>query len=351
MRVSLITLGDPGRVTGGYLYHDRLARRADQHSSVVEFFSFPERAWPLPAVLGRSILRRAAAGDVIVLDSIAAALAAPWVHGARVPVVAMLHQPPGGIDHTWLRRFLQAPLDRRAYRRTRLLLAASRALADELVREGFSARKVSVVPPGRDVATSVRRPEFDLRRGRAAALLCVGNWIERKGIMSLLDAVARLPQDLATLHLVGDPRRDSAYGRDVQRRRHQADLRDRVIAHGALSIEEVAGLYAAADVFVLPSVREPYGTVFGEAMARGLPVVGVNAGNLPHLATNGTEGLIVPPGDVGALASALRRLCEDEELRAEMGGAAAARARTFPTWDETAARFFEVLRECTSRGG
>ena len=73
----------------------------------------------------------------------------------------------------------------------------------------------------------------------------------------------------------------------------------------------MAGLYRAADAFVLASVREPYGTVYGEAMAAGLPVVGWRAGNLPHLARHGEEGLIVDPGDVAGLTAALRRLAYD----------------------------------------
>ena len=90
-------------------------------------------------------------------------------------------------------------------------------------------------------------------------------------------------------------------------------------------------MYRDADVFVLPSVREPYGTVYGEAMAAGLPVVGWRAGNLPHLASHEREGLLVEPGDVRALTSALRRLTEDEELRTRLGAAASTgRRRCLP---------------------
>ena len=98
----------------------------------------------------------------------------------------------------------------------------------------------------------------------------------------------------------------------------------------------MAAFYRAADAFVLASSREPYGTVYGEAMAFGLPVAGYAAGNLPHLARDGEEGLVVPPGDVPALAAALRRLADDEGLRGRLGTAAARRAATFPTWEDTA---------------
>lgn len=96
--------------------------------------------------------------------------------------------------------------------------------------------------------------------------------------------------------------------------------------------------------FVLPSVEEPYGTVYGEAMAAGLPVVGWDAGNLPHLADDGVEGLIVPTGDVAGLTRALRTISEDAGLRSRMGSAAKNRARAFPTWKQTSTAFFGALR-------
>jgi glycosyltransferase involved in cell wall biosynthesis len=104
-------------------------------------------------------------------------------------------------------------------------------------------------------------------------------------------------------------------------------------------------MYAAADAFVLPSLKEPYGTVYGEAMAFGLPVVGWRAGNLPYLAEDEREGLLVAPGDVPGLTAALQRLADDAALRARLGAAARQRALSRPTWDEVAAMFFYQLRD------
>jgi glycosyltransferase involved in cell wall biosynthesis len=116
------------------------------------------------------------------------------------------------------------------------------------------------------------------------------------------------------------------------------------MTHGAVSRERVAGLYRAADAFVLPAFREPYGTVWGEAMAFGLPVIGWRAGNLPHLAQDGCEGLLAAPGDVDALARALQRVATDEELRSRLGAAARRRASARPTWEDSAAMFFGAIR-------
>jgi glycosyltransferase involved in cell wall biosynthesis len=349
LTVSLVTLGDPGRLTGGYRYHRRMAELAPACGAAVEFVSFPDRPFPLPALAGPAVLDLAG-GDVVVLDSIAAAFLSPWLAREHRPLVGSLHQPPGGIDHGPARRALQAPLDRRAWRRARLLIVASQALGDELAAQGFPPDRLRVVPPGRDLPAPADQAPLELRQGRRASVLCVGNWVERKGILELLEATARLPDGLATLHLAGDDRADPGYGDRVRARLARPDLAGRVVVHGPVPAERVAALYRDADMFALPSLREPFGTVWGEAMAAGLPVIGWRAGNLPHLAADGREGLLAAPGDVDGLSAALHRLATDEELRRRLAAAAARRAAARPTWAESAERFFAALREAVPAG-
>jgi glycosyltransferase involved in cell wall biosynthesis len=342
---ALVTLGDPATLTGGYLFHRRLAELAPSHAARLEFVSFWERPFPLAIVDASRVLREIERmrAEIVVLDSIATAFMA--FHKPSAPMLGMLHQPPGGIDHGPLRTRLQAALDRRAYAKLHCLLVASESLADELKRDGEAADRIHVVPPGRDVATDIDPHPGDLRRGRRAALLCVGNWVERKGILSLLDSFGALPPDAATLHLVGNTAAQPTYARRVWARLAQTDLSSRVVVHGPLSTRQVAALYGAADVFVLASLKEPYGTVYGEAMAFGLPVVGWRAGNLPYLAEHNREGLLVEPGDTIGLTAALARLTADPDLRAHLGDAARRRAMSRPTWDEVATLFFGHLRQ------
>ena len=186
----------------------------------------------------------------------------------------------------------------------------------------------------------------DLRDGRQAAFLTVANWLPQKGILELLEAFARLPVDAATLHLAGDASADERYASRVRSRLTEADLTGRVVVHGPLSRENVARLYRASDVFVLPAARESYGTAWGEAMAFGLPVVGWRAGNLPELAEDERDGLLLEPGDVEALSHALLRLALDRDFRARLGASAKRRAIARPTWEASAARFFAAIREC-----
>jgi glycosyltransferase involved in cell wall biosynthesis len=349
LTIALLTLGDPGRLTGGYLYHRRMADVAERHDARVLFGSFPDRLFPLPALRASTVVREARTGgaDVVLVDSIAACYLAPWLatHRLGLPLAASIHQTPGGIDHGRLRTGIQAPLDLAVYRRACRLLVASDALAETFLRSGFPRRRVRVVAPGRDVAGSQVPPPAseDLRDGRSAALLFVGNWVPRKGLLTVLEAVAALPSDTVVLHVVGDDSADQAYAERVRARLARSDLIGRVRVHGPVSKERVAAFYRDADVFVLPSLREPYGTVYGEAMAAGLPVVGWRAGNLPHLATDGVEGLLLQPDDIHGLSRALHRLATDDAYRRQLAAAAARRAASFPTWAQTAERFFNEL--------
>ncbi|MGH2699056.1 MAG: glycosyltransferase family 4 protein, partial [Actinomycetota bacterium] len=246
---------------------------------------------------------------------------------------------------------LQANRDLAAYRHCSRIMVASETLVGELTGRGIAGEAIAVVAPGRDLETA-QHASLDLRQGRQTALLCVANWIERKGIVELLRALIALPEPLCTLHLVGDQAVDPRYAERVGELLGREDLARRVVIHGPLASEHVAQMYAAADLFVLPSTREPYGTVYGEAMAAGLPVVGWAAGNLPYLARNESDGLTVEPGDIAGLTAALKRLSEDGELRNRMSRSARARAESFPTWQETTARFFAELRslgESTTR--
>lgn len=364
LRVSLVTLGDPAKMTGGYLYHRRVAELAPGAGAAVRFVSVPSGRFGRPALAAAGALRTAGGQrpDVLLVDSIAAAALAPWLGRARVPVAAIVHQSPGGIDGRRWARAVPAAADRWAYRRVARLLVASVALARELQCAGLPADRLVVIEPGRDAGAGLPgagspgaglpetpgRPAAartaELRAGRAVAALCVANWLPRKGVDLLLAAVARLPPGDLTLHLVGDAAADRRYAAAVRRRLAAPDLAGRVVVHGVLAPAAVAAMYAAADVFALPSLVEPYGTAYGEAMAAGLPVVGWAAGNLPHLARDGVEGLVLPPGDVAALADGLHRLAADAGLRRRLGAAARRRAATRPTWEQTTRRLVAELR-------
>ncbi|MDQ3738828.1 MAG: glycosyltransferase family 4 protein, partial [Actinomycetota bacterium] len=317
-----MTSGSPDQLTGGHLYHRRMAERAAGRKASLSF---------VEAGGFRDPLRSPA--DVVVVDSIAAWSMSPLVVLRRptVPLAAILHQPPGGVDGGVIRMTWQRPLDQALYRRCRLLIATSAALGSALIAEHrLPGDRIIVIEPGSDLpATGVAR---DLRGAHRISLLCVANWLPNKGLLELLDAVARLGPGDAVLHLVGRVDVDAAYRRRVLARLQVPDLAGRVVNHGPVPRDEIGRLYRGADVFVLPSYRETYGTVYAEALAAGLPVIGWTSGNLRHLIDDGREGVLVRRGDVAGLSVAMARLAADERWRSQLADAARRRGVLLPTW-------------------
>src|SRR5438093_8323108 len=97
LEVCLVTLGSPQQLTGGYLYHLRMAERAGQFGADLTFVSVAEGGWARQVASGVRAMRTARAGDVIVVDSIVAAPVAVSPAWSR-PLAAMVHQPPGGME-------------------------------------------------------------------------------------------------------------------------------------------------------------------------------------------------------------------------------------------------------------
>lgn len=344
LAVTLVTRGSPDQLTGGHLYHRRMAERAAARQATISFVDTRRFEDPLKR-----------SGDVAVIDSITAWSVSPWLARRRLvgrrptmPVAAILHQPPGGVAIGGLRRMWQRPLDRAAYGRCRLLIATSDALAVALVRDhGLPAHVVTVIEPGSDLPGCDALAE--MRSGHRVALLCVANWLPNKGLLELLDAVAGLAPGDATLHLVGRDDVDVAYTRQVRARLSRRDLVGRVVLHGVVSRDDIGRLYRGADAFVLASVHETYGTVHAEALTAGLPTIGWSSGNLRHLIEDGREGVLVRRGDIAGLRSALARVATDDGWRAELTAAARRRGSRLPTWDTAADSFFAALRGLASR--
>ena len=128
-----------------------------------------------------------------------------------------------------------------------------------------------------------------------------------------------------------------------------APARDRVVFTGRR--EDVAAITADLDVAVLPSLREAQGISLLEAMARRVPVVASAVGGIPEVVTDGVDGLLVPPGDPGALAAATTRLLIDPELRRRIGEAGYRTVADRFSIDAQVRRIEELYDEELARAG
>ena len=105
---------------------------------------------------------------------------------------------------------------------------------------------------------------------------------------------------------------------------------------------KLAAAYDAADLFVLPSYHEGYGMAFAEALAHGLPIVATRAGAIPDTVPE-SAGILVPPGDVAALAAALSRVIEDRALLTRLSAGARAAGAALPDWNEAVAQWRNAI--------
>jgi glycosyltransferase involved in cell wall biosynthesis len=197
------------------------------------------------------------------------------------------------------------------------------------------AERVSVVAPGTD------RGALRVRSGNEhVSLLAVGSVVPRKGYDLLVAALARMLDLSWSLVIAGDCSRSAGTVQELKREIHRLGLGERVRLYGAAQPGEIARLYEASDVFVLPTRYEGYGMAYAEALAHGLPVIGTLAGAVPETVPEGA-GILVPVDDIDALACALRRMIEHPAERERF--AAKARASSFPSWPEQAMRFSQVV--------
>jgi glycosyltransferase involved in cell wall biosynthesis len=148
-------------------------------------------------------------------------------------------------------------------------------------------------------------------------ILFVGKLIERKRPADLLRAYELIlkTHPRATLMLVGD---GTQYNDLVAETKRQ-EL-NRVHFVGFKNRTEIRSYYACADIFVLPSIHDPWGLVINEAMCFSLPIVASNlVGAVGDIVREGENGFSFPAGDVEKLAGCLKRLLDDSALRCRMG--------------------------------
>ena len=209
------------------------------------------------------------------------------------------------------------------------------------------ADKCRVVPFGYDLTRYEATPvtlarAAGLRQGHARPIvLFVGRLVYYKGVDVLVRAMADVDADLV---VIGTGPLEATM-REIA---VAAGISDRITFLPPVPDDELVAWYHAADVFCLPSVErsEAFGAVQVEAHASGTPVVSTNLPTgVPFVNEDGVTGLIVPPGDAGALGGALRRLVDDPQLRARLGEQARDRARTMFTLEAMTSGVMDVYRE------
>ncbi len=296
----------------------------------------------------RAVRRAAGSADVVHIQS----ALAPTVTVLRASVLALVariagahvvvHAHGGNID-TWLRgRWRRALL--RACMAPATLVVAVWTAGETALRDVLDPAKVRLVDNGVHLADfSPGTPT-----GTVPRVLYVGLLTPRKGVVDLLiasRAVAARGVDHELCLVGGTP--DEGPEAEAAVRDAATDAHVRLL--GSRPAEEIAGAYADADVFCLPSWWEAMPLSVLEAMACGLPVVASDVGDVQRAVLDGDTGFVVPARSPEPLAAALEKLLTDPELRAAMGRAGRAHVTARFSSEATADAVDGLYRELGRR--
>jgi glycosyltransferase involved in cell wall biosynthesis len=273
-------------------------------------------------------LRRANADVMIVHEPNPWALLSLDIARPRIPFAIWFHSDV--IRPLWQYRLFYAPVARPAYQRAARFVVSSPALAEASPVLKRYRDRIAVIPFGID-ATAWEASAVIVQRAaalRAMAgrpiVLFLGRLVPYKGVDVLIEAAAPLPVRVV---IVGDGPMGDAWRRVAATHAGRADFE----FTGPVPDDEVKAWLRAADTLVLPSISpaEAFGVVQLEAMASAIPVVSTRvASGVPWVNRDEETGLLVPPGDAGALRRALERLLADPPLRARLGAGGLARVRS-----------------------
>lgn len=270
------------------------------------------------------------------------------------PVLATLHHPITvdralDLSHaaTWKRRaslrrwygFLR--MQKRVARQMPRIVTVSESSKRDIVEQmGIAPSQLAVVPVGVD---HTRFRPLGVRAPVPGRIMTTASAdVPLKGLVPLLEAVAKVRTERdAELVVIGRPRPESRVEETIDR----LGLAGAVRFVSGVSDERIVELYAEAAVAVVPSLYEGFSLPAVEAMACGVPLVATTGGALPEVVgRDGDTGLLVPPGDPGALAVALGRVLDEPELAARLSLAGRQRVLQRFTWRACAEATVEHYR-------
>lgn len=240
--------------------------------------------------------------------------------------------------HSWITRWL--------IRRMDAIIATSDLSA------AFLKVKATVIPHGVD--TDVYAPPADRAAAFVEAALpgryaigCFGRVRTQKGTDLFVDAMCRLlphHPDFTAVIVGQVTAEQTPFANDLKKRIEAAGLQSRIVITGELPIEDVQRWYQRLTIYAFTSRNEGFGLTLIEAMAAGSALVAARAGAAELVVEDGVSGVLVPTGDVDALAAALEPLMRDVAAATVMGERGRARVLAKFSLDAEAARIGEVYR-------
>jgi len=235
------------------------------------------------------------------------------------------------------------------------VIAISEGVADSLAAAGVDRQRVEVIHSGVDCERFHLASAAERARARGAlgiaddeiVVSAIGALEQRKGHRYLIEAIGALAAPTSSIKVKGFIAGQGSIHRVLQGEIAVLRRLERIKLLGR--VDDPCELLWASDIFVMPSLKEGLGVAALEAMASGLPIVASEVGGLREIVKHDVTGIVVPPANANAIASAIGRLAESAQLRAQMGAAARARAAENYSMEKMAARTLELYRACVRK--
>ena len=221
-------------------------------------------------------------------------------------------------------------LERQAYEASDWIFTMSDFVKRSLVEDySIPKRKISVVGAGPNLEVM---PEFKDKRYNSQTIIFVGKDFDRKGGRVLLKAFQEVRKELPNAKLLIIGPKDVIVGPGIE-------------CIGSVDFRQMPEIYSKGTIFVMPTLQEPFGLSFLEAMAHRLPCVGTEIQAIPEIVEDGETGFVVPVSDHDELARKIILLLNDEGLMERMGKKGYEKVRQHYTWDIVATKILSRLRE------
>ncbi|SMO63207.1 glycosyltransferase family 4 protein [Halorubrum cibi] len=357
-RVGIVVYGDLDSRSGGFLYDRRLADHLADRGWTVEVVSLPERSYrrSLLTNLAPGLVDRLERFDVVLEDAYCGPSLFLANRRVETPVVALVHYLRSAVVGESVGDRAVRAIERDYLRTADAYVFNSRptreAVADlcglEVVEwtEGTAGTSLPgvVAPPAGDRLGTAPALSGDRLTRDPFRVIAVGNVTPRKGIATLIRGLSRLDDGIDwRLRVVGDTDVAPDHVASLRALADRHGVADRVAFAGRVDDDALREELRSAHVLAVPSRYEPFGIVYLEGMAFGLPAIAsANGGASDFVGDH--NGALVPPGDAGAVANAIEPLARDRDRLRRSSEAARETFRTHPTWEETCDRVRRFLR-------
>jgi glycosyltransferase involved in cell wall biosynthesis len=360
MRIGLVIYGSLDTLSGGYLYDQKLVQhlRADGH--IVEIHSIPWRGYARHLLDNFSIsLRRslASAGYDILLEDELNHPSLFWANKilknkVHTPIVAIVHHLRSSEARPEWQNRLYRPIERAYLRSLDAMIYNSQTTRKAVERlSELELPHVVAYPAGDRFSPQIDLAEIVARAHLPGSLriLFLGNIIPRKGLSTLLQAVAPIPHNLWELKVAGSLTVEPAYTHRVRRWAVDHGLADNVRFMGSLNEAQLAEQMRNSHILAVPSSYEGFGIAYLEGMSFGLPAIATTGGAAGEIITSGQDGFLVSPGDAETLREHLKQLIENRGFLAQLSEAARKRFQAHPGWQDTTAKIAAFLEKIAAR--